>query len=517
MAKKTTIPFLQMEHITKRFGDLIANNDISMEVAAGEIHCLLGENGAGKTTLMNILYGIWRPDGGNLRLRGQILTLKSPKDALDNKIGMVSQHFSLVSPMTVSENIVLANIPHRQSVSSFLIDEKSVESRVSNLAKRYGFKINTTEKVEDLSIGEQQRVEILKALYNEAEILILDEPTAVLTSQEIDELFGVLRSMTSQGHSIIFITHKLREALLCDRITVLREGRVVAKLQAANLTQEQLIEAMFARKELASTTDDVRVKSSHHPSRSLFEVKDLSASDDRGLAALKEVSFQIPSGTIMGIAGVAGNGQRELVEIITGLRGVQHGNVRFCGEDITNCSTKIRRQLGIVHIPEDKVKRGSFNDLCLWENLILGQEDKQPFVHRFLANLFPILKHTSIHGFARDMILLYGINTKNINMKVRHLSGGNLQKLLLARELSYEPELIVASQPTRGLDALSVQFVHQKLLEQKGDGKIILLVSYDLDEIMELSDSIGVMFEGKLTVVSGDKPRKDIERMMVSL
>ncbi len=442
MTVNVAYPVLRMEHIVKRFGEVVANDDINFEVAAGEIHCLLGENGAGKTTLMNILYGLWQPDEGTLYIRGTRAKFKSPKDAINHKIGMVSQQFSLVPPLTVTENIVLEDIPSKNT----LVDMKEAEERVDALAKRCGFRINARSKVEDFSVGEQQRVEILKALYGGADILILDEPTAVLTSQETDELFKVLRSMSTHGHSVVFITHKLREALLCDRITILRAGKVVAQKVAKETTKDEIVQAMFKERVLFHE-DSYTIRPTGQEKTPILEVINLHAQDDRGLKVLKGISFRISDSSILGIAGIAGNGQRELVEVITGLRKATEGKILLRGIDITNLPPKLRRESGMAHIPEDQVRRGSFADLELSDNLILGREDKVPFIHDFMEKYFPVLSYKQIQSFAKERISSYDVRAKSINDLARHLSGGNLQKLILARELAGEPDPIIAPSP----------------------------------------------------------------------
>ncbi len=500
---------LKMENIVKRFGHVIANDDITFQVEEGEIHSLLGENGAGKSTLMNVLYGLQQPDEGTIYIRGQKVELNSPRDAITREIGMVSQHFSLVLPLTVSENIVLGNIPARGA----LIDKKETQRRVLALAESCGFQIEAQRKVEELSVGEQQRVEILKALYQGAEILILDEPTAVLTSQETEELFKILRSMTDQGKSIIFITHKLKEVLLTDRITILRNGRVISEQDGKGATHAGLVEAMFEGKVTVREYKSAVVKEG----LPLLEVKNLQVNDDRGLAKVKEVSFNILAGEVVGIAGVAGNGQKELIEAITGLRKVEQGSILLKGEDTTNYSPKAFREKGTAHIPEERMTMGSFSDLTIRGNLILGREDKPPFIHRFLMKLFPFLNFISIKRFAEKKVKEFKVKTGGINSLARHLSGGNLQKMILARELAWEVELIIAMQPVRGLDAETIEFVNEILLEQREKGKAILLVSYDLDEILRLSDRVGVMFDGKMTMFPHDEiDRSNIERLMVS-
>ena len=506
---KSPSSILKMEHITKRFGELVANNDITFEVVEGEIRGLFGENGAGKTTLMNILYGLWHPDEGKMYIRGQSVKLRSPKEAIRHKIGMVSQHFSLVPTLSVTENIVLGDIP----TNKFMYDKKLAEEKVSALADSLGFKIDCQAIVEDISVGEQQRVEIIKALYHSVEILILDEPTAVLTWQETEELFKVLRVMASQGKSIIFITHKLREVLLCDRITVLRAGGIVLEKDASHVDEESLCCAAFGEPTSIYSTEGTHITAE---GQALLEVKNLEVMNDRGLVALKDVSFDILPGEILGVAGVAGNGQSELVEVITGLRKATEGKIILKGKDIVNRPPRVSREMGIGHIAEEKHRRGSLGEMSIAENLILGREDRLPFVYQLLMKYFPLLNYPSIKKFANDMTSNYEVKTRGINMQAKQLSGGNLQKLLLAREFAGKPRLIIAAQPTRGLDVKTIEFVHEELSKQRAEGKGVLLVSFDLDEILKLSDRIGIMFDGEMTVTHhGEIDRREIERMML--
>ena len=495
---------LNMVGITKCFDDLVANDNISFSLKKGEVLGILGENGAGKTTLMNVLYGLWQPDSGEIYVYGNKTHFKNPKDALDAKIGMVSQHYSLVPTTTVSENITLSELPRKKFTPFF--DKKMAQKKSLDLAKSLDFHIELDTRVENLSVGEQQRVEILKALYQGAEILILDEPTAVLTSQEADELFNIIYKMTKDGKSIIFITHKLREAMKCDRIIVLRGGKLIFKKLIKETSKEELRNAMFGESEISPVC-----KTGSSKQQVIFEAKELSAKDYRGIDILKNISFKIHEGEIFGIAGIAGNGQAELAEVIAGVHRSHRGNIYLKSEDITRCSTKGRRERKIVHIPEERYRNGIFIDLPIYLNLILGREDKQPFCKNSL------LKYNYIFDFSKEVISDYDVKTSGINMLVRHMSGGNMQKLLVAREFAANPDLIIASQPTRGLDIKTTDFVRNKLLEAREMGKAILLFSYDLDEIFLLSDRIGVMFEGEMAVIDVDNcERKTIELMMVS-
>jgi simple sugar transport system ATP-binding protein len=386
------------------------------------------------------------------------------------------------------------------------LDEKKAIERSKELAKSCGFNIDVSMKVEDLSVGEQQRVEILKALYQGAEVLILDEPTAVLTSQESDELFKIIRSMTDQGRSIIFITHKMKEAMSCDRILALRAGKAVLERATKETSIDELTEAMFGR----STTSAVRKEVPPRMTDPVLEIKNLFVKDERNLNAIKDVSLEVYGGEIFGVAGVAGNGQRELSEAITGLYRIFGGTILIKGENITGYTPKLRRERGMIHIPEERKKNGVLIDLPVYLNLILGREDKHPFSKNSLMN------YANIFDFARQMEKDYQIKMSSISMLARHLSGGNLQKLVLAREFAYEHIIIIAAQPTRGLDVMTTNFVRRKLLEEREKGNAVLLISYDLDEIFELSDRIGVMFEGEMTIIDVEAcERRDIENMMI--
>lgn len=502
---------LEMRRIVKRFGTLMANDHIDLEIGEGEIHALLGENGAGKTTLMNILYGLLLPDEGEIYVRGRKVKVRSPKDAMGQKVGMVSQDFSLIPALTVSENIVLSDIP---TSNLFLLNRDLCRKRVLRLAESHGFELDPDAKVEHLSVGEQQRVEILKSLYQNIEIFVLDEPTAVLVSREVEELFRALRSMIEQGgRSVIFITHKLGEAMSCDRITVLRTGKVVLRENTKNVTKEDLTKAMFKEKLSFATPDSAisYARKNGKENRPLLKVKDLGATDARGVSVLQGVSFDVFPGEIFGVAGVAGNGQRELAEVIAGLHKAGRGKVLLKGEDVTNCSPKSCRERGLRYIPEQRLKNGLFDNLSAADNLILGREDKPPFGGSLL------LDFAAIRDFSKKAIARFDVKVGSIKTLAKNLSGGNLQKLLLARELGYDLDLLIAAQPTRGLDMKSYQFVHAVLVQQKTEGKGVLLISYNLDEIMELSDRIGIMYKGKMMVVLSQEIRRgEIEKTMVA-
>jgi len=472
---------IRMEGIVKRFPDVVANDHIDFEVKAGEIHALLGENGAGKTTLMNILYGIYRPDEGKIYVRGERAEVKSPRDAIDLGLGMVHQHFMLVHPHTVAENIALG-----LSSSKFLFPVREVEKGVAELSERYGLKIDSKAKIWQLSVGEQQRVEIIKALYRGAQVLILDEPTSVLTPSETRDLFKTLRRIAEEGRSIIFITHKLDEAMeISDRITVLRQGKVVATVRASETNKRELARMMVGR-EVLFRLEKKPVKRGEV----VLEVKNLHALNDKGLPAIKGISFTVSQGEILGIAGVAGNGQRELVEVITGLRKATEGKVLILGQDRTNRSPKEVIEMRVAHIPEERIRMGLIPNMSVAENLILKNYRESPFSNKLFLNL------TVIDQKAEKLISEYNIVTPSKKTQAKLLSGGNIQRLILARELCEEPRLIVAAHPTYGLDVGATEYIRTLLLKQREEGAAVLLVSEDLEEIMSLSDRIAVMFEG---------------------
>jgi len=484
---------IEMRGITKRFPGVVANDHIDFDIKAGEVHALLGENGAGKTTLMNILYGLWQPDEGEIRVHGKKVTLKSPKDAIDLGIGMVHQHFMLVPPLTVTENVVLG----LKSSKEPLLDIDRVEKKIAELSKKYGLKVDPKAKIWQLSVGEQQRVEIIKALYREAQVLILDEPTSVLTPPEVREFMTILKRMARDGLAIIpFITHKLPEVMaVSDRVTVLRAGRVTARLKTERTKERDLAKKMVGRKVLFRVKKH-RVKKGEV----VLEVRRLRALSDRGLPALKDVSFSVREGEILGIAGVAGNGQRELEEVITGLRKAGGGGVFIRGKDVTNRTPRELIDSGVGHIPEDRLERGLVMDFSVAENLILETHSKQPFIHKWFLPFEKrwFLNHDEVRKHAQKLIKDYEVITPSVDVPTRHLSGGNLQRLILARELSRKPKVLIAAQPTRGLDVSATEFIRKKLLEQSREGTAILLISEDLDEIMMMSDRIAVMYGGEI-------------------
>lgn len=492
-------PLLVLEEITKRFPGVLANDRITVEVRAGEVHALLGENGAGKTTLVKILYGIHQPDGGRILLRGRPVRVRSPHDAIGLGIGMVPQHFLLVRRHTVAENVCLGLAGTRA-----MFPTRQVERRLAELGARYGLAVDSRAPVWSLSISEQQRVEILKALLRGARILILDEPTSVLTPQEAQNLFAVLRRMTAEGHAVIFITHKLDEVMeVADRITVLRKGTLVDTLPVYQADTRSLARMMVGR--------DIDFRPARTPVQARGEalgVDGVQAVSDRGLPALRGVSFSVQRGEIVAVAGVAGNGQRELVEVITGLRSATGGHVRVLGADLTNSTARSLVEAGVAHIPEERMRSGIVGTMSVAENLVLRRYCYPPFSRG------PLLDPWLIARFAEQMITEYGIATPSSRVPARALSGGNIQKLILARELSGDPALIVAAHPTSGLDVSATEQIHALLLRRRNGGAGVLLVSEDLEEILTLSDRVVVLFNGE---VMGIVPSAAAERERVGL
>jgi len=475
---------VEMRGITKRFGNVTANDHINIGIGDRSIHAIIGENGAGKSTAMNILYGFYSADQGQILIDGQVQQITDPGAAIRLGLGMVHQHFMLVEPLTVTENIILGAEPTRGPS----IDFKSARARVKEISEQYGLRIKPDARVADLSVGQQQRVEILKTLYRGARILILDEPTAVLTPPEVSEMFAILRGLREQGKTIIIITHKLAEVLaLSDRITVMRDGKVVGELQTADATAEGLARMMVGRDVLLRVQ-----KEDARPSEPVLSVRDLSSSSAESSHPLKAVSFEIHGGEILGIAGVEGNGQTELVEILAGLQQQTGGEVRLNGESISQLDARARKHRGIAHIPEDRHRRGLLLPFDLAANSILG-------VHRDPPISGPFLLHDDvITSRATRLVKEYDVRPPNIALPARALSGGNQQKLIIARELDIDPRLILVSQPTRGVDIGATEFIHRKLIELRDSGAAILLVSAELDEVLSLSDRVLVFYEGRI-------------------
>ncbi len=476
---------LELRGITKRFPGVLANDNVSFELRAGEVHALLGENGAGKSTLMNILYGLYTPDEGEIFLHGRPIDLGSTRAAIEHGIGMVHQHFMLIPVMTVAENIVLATEPRRAGV---LMDYDAARRRVRELSERYGLLVDPDARIDRTSVGQQQRVEILKALYRGAEILILDEPTAVLTPQEAKELFEIIRSLTGQGKSIIFISHKLNEVLeVADRVTTLRRGVVVDTIDAEGATEEGLARMMVGREVLLRVD-----KRPSQPEGALLQVEHLSVVDDRGLEMVRDVSFEVRAGEILGVAGVDANGQSELIDAIAGLRHVSAGRIVVDGRDMTNADAKETLDAGIGHIPEDRHRRGLVLPFSLTENLALHAYRHAPNSRRGLLN------PRVMTARARKLLSEFDVRGGAPATPAFALSGGNQQKVVLAREIDGDPKVLIAAQPTRGLDVGAIEFVHRRLVEQRDAGRAVLLVSLELEEILSLSDRILVIYEGRI-------------------
>jgi simple sugar transport system ATP-binding protein len=476
-------PALELRGITKRFGSLVANDAIDFELKRGEIHALLGENGAGKSTLMNVLYGLHQPDEGEIRLDGEPVKIDSARRAINLGIGMVHQHFMLVPVMTVAENLVLGSEPHRGP----LLDFKAAAKRTRELSERFGLAVDPDALVEDLGVGAQQRVEILRALFRGAKVLVLDEPTAVLTAQESQDLFEVLRALKADGTSVVFISHKLNEVLdVSDRVTVLRRGKKIETVQTEGSTERSLARLMVGRDVLLQVE-----KPKHTVGETLLELEGVSASDDRGLPAVRDVTLEVRAGEIVGLAGVDANGQSELIEVITGLRPVEAGTIRVAGEDVTRDGPRERAEDGVGHIAEDRHRRGLVLEFNLAENLALGD-------HRQAASRFGWLSPKQLSQKARGLLKDYDVRGGDPDTLASSLSGGNQQKVVIAREISADPRVLVAAQPTRGLDVGAIEFVHRRLVEARDAGRAILLVSLEMEEIRSLSDRVLVIYEGEI-------------------
>ena len=491
-----------MAGITKSFPGVVANDGVTFEAAAGEVHALLGENGAGKTTLSNILTGLYRPDGGEIELYGEPVHFHSPRDALDAGICMVHQHFRLVEPFTVAENVVLGD--HRGEGRRFFVHPPAVERRVAELSRRYRLAVRPQARIWQLSVGEQQRVEILKALYREARILIMDEPTAVLTPQEASDLFETLRAMAEEGKTVIFISHKLHEVkAVADRVTVLRAGRTIATVDAAEATQRSLAALMVGREIAEARRVDAPRKLSDVR---VLEVEGLTVPGDRGDTAVRDVSFSIREGEIVGVAGVAGNGQRELAEAICGLRDLAAGDVMVGGRRLAGGDARTAIRAGIAFVPEDRLGTGLVPSLSVTSNVALKGYRRWPYSRG------PLLALRRMRDVAVRLIRRYDVRTPSPETPVRNLSGGNLQKLVLGREFQSEPLVLVVAQPTRGLDVGAIETVHTYLRQAAEQGMAILLLSEDLDEIRALADRILVVYEGEV-VGELDGATADVEEI----
>lgn len=476
---------VHLDGITKRFPGVLANDDVDLRVEEGSIHALLGENGAGKTTLMNVLYGLYEPDGGTVRVGGEPRTFDSPRDAIDAGIGMIHQHFMLVDTLTVADNIVLGHEPRKWA--GLAVDDERAEREVRELSERYGFDVDPTALISEVGVGVSQRVEILKALYRGADVLILDEPTAVLTPQEVGDLFSVFSELAAEGKTIIFISHKLGEAMAAaDEITVLRDGKNVGTVDADDTTSEELAELMVGREVVL----DIE-KEPADPEDIGLSVSGLRVTDERGVERVSGVDIVARKGEIFGIAGVDGNGQSELVEAITGLTTPDAGSLSLGGRDITHLSRRERIDAGIAYIPADRHKRGLVMDFDLTENVVLGSQHAKPFAADGRIDWDEVRAHTE------SVIEEYDVRPPAPENDARSFSGGNQQKFIVGRELKRDPELLVASQPTRGVDVGSIEFIHDRLLELRQTGMAILLVSSKLDEVRGLADRLAVMHDGE--------------------
>ncbi len=488
----TQTPVLEARGLTKQFPGVLANDAVDLTLYQGEVLALLGENGAGKTTLMNMLYGLYQPTEGEIWVKGEHVVMTSPNDAIQHGIGMVHQHFMLIPVMTVAENIMLGVEETRGPLSAVpklgRLNRREVAERVRELSGQYNLAINPTDFVKDLPVGIQQRVEIIKALYRRADILILDEPTAVLTPQEVRELFVIMRQLTSQSVSIIFITHKLKEVLeIADRIAVMRQGRMAGIARPAEATQASLAEMMVGRNVILQVE-----KSAAHPQEVVLQVRDLRVNDDRHQPAVRDVSLEVRAGEILGVAGVQGNGQRELVEALTGLRSVAAGHVEIAGADATHLRPRAITEMEVSHIPEDREKHGLVKGYSVADNLVLNRYYREPYCRG------PVLDEERIARDAQMLVERFDVRTPGIETLAGNLSGGNKQKVIVAREFSHPVKLLIANQPTRGIDVGSIEFIHQQIIDQRDAGSAVLLVSAELDEILSLADRVAVMFEGRI-------------------
>ncbi|MBJ7894401.1 ABC transporter ATP-binding protein [Bacillus atrophaeus] len=487
---------IEMLNIRKEFPGIVANDNITLQVGKGVIHALLGENGAGKSTLMNVLFGLYQPEKGEIRVRGERVHINSPNKANELGIGMVHQHFMLVDTFTVAENIILGKEPKKLG----RIDRKRASQEVQEISDRYGLQINPEAKVSDISVGMQQRAEILKTLYRGADILIFDEPTAVLTPQEIKELIQIMKNLVSEGKSIILITHKLKEIMeVCDRVTIIRKGQGIKTLDVQNTTKDELASLMVGR--------DVSFTTEKKAARQRGEVLTLDAvtvKDIRGVEAVRELSLSVRAGEIVGIAGVDGNGQTELIEAITGLRKTESGTISLNGKQIQNLKPRKVTESGVGHIPQDRHKHGLVLDFPIGENIALQSYYHKPF------SAFGVLNKSEIYKKANSLIKEYDVRTPDEYTHARALSGGNQQKAIIGREVDRNPDLLIAAQPTRGLDVGAIEFVHKKLIEQRDAGKAVLLLSFELDEIINLSDRIAVIFEG--SIIANVNPQETTEQ-----
>jgi simple sugar transport system ATP-binding protein len=490
-------PVLELRNITKRFPGVLANDRVSLTLEPGEIHCLLGENGAGKTTLMNILYGLYQPEEGEVLVRGQAVKVTSPTDAIRAGVGMVHQHFMLVPVLTVTENVMLGDELLRGGI---FLDRQRAADRIRAISKQYGLEVDPEAYVKDLPVGVQQRVEIIKLLFRNADILILDEPTAVLTPQEVGELIKIIRSLVAQGKSLIFITHKLKEVLaIADRITVLRLGRVVGGTTPAEADENKLAAMMVGR----DVALEVR-KQPAKPGEAVLRVQNLEVLDERHSVAVDGVSFEVRAGEVLGVAGVQGNGQTELVEALTGLRTPLTGRIEIAGQAATHASPRRITELGVAHVPEDRQRDGLVLAYPVADNMVLSTYYLPPFAQGV------VLQERAINQAAAERVKQFDVRTPGIETPAKSLSGGNQQKVIVAREFSRPIKLLIASQPTRGLDVGSIEYIHGRIIEKRDAGTAVLVVSSELDEVLALADRIAVMYRGRIVaIVDADVATKE--------
>lgn len=489
---------IEMLDVSKKFGTFYANDRITLQLEKGEIHALLGENGAGKSTLMNVLFGLYQPDGGEIRVRGEKVNITDPNVANDLGIGMVHQHFMLVENLTVTENIILGSEPTK----SGMINIKDSAKKVAEISKMYGLDVDPYAKIEDISVGMQQRVEILKTLYRGADILIFDEPTASLTPQEIDELLAIMRKLVSEGKSIILITHKLQEIMnVSNKVTVIRKGKGIGTVITKETSPEELATLMVGRQVTFKTE-----KGPADPAEEILKIENLHVADYRGVAKLKGLNLSVRRGEIVGIAGIDGNGQSELIEAVTGLTKIKSGKISINGVDITNKKPRAITETGIGHIPQDRHKHGLVLDFSVGYNAALQSYYHKPFSRKGIMN------YKAVNESANQLIEEYDVRTQGIHELARALSGGNQQKLIIGREVSRNPDLLIAALPTRGLDVGAIEFIHRRLIEQRDAGKAVLLITFELDEVMNVSDRISVIYDG--AIVGTVKPEETTEQAL---
>jgi simple sugar transport system ATP-binding protein len=488
---------IEMLGIRKEFPGIVANDNINLQVKKGEIHALLGENGAGKSTLMNVLFGLYQPEKGEIRVKGKTVNITNPNIANDLGIGMVHQHFMLVNNFSVTENIILGNEPTKTGK----INLKDAEKQVKEISEKYGLAVNPSAKISDISVGMQQRVEILKTLYRGAEILIFDEPTAVLTPQEIKELIGIMKTLIKEGKSIILITHKLKEIMeVCDRVTVIRKGEGIGTVNVAETNPNELAALMVGREVLFTTQKKEAV-----PAEEVLKIEDLVVKDSRNVTVIDSLNLSVKAGEIVGIAGVDGNGQSELIEAITGLMTSESGSILLNGKDIRNQRPRQITEAGVGHIPQDRHKHGLVLDFPVGENMVLQTYYQKPYSKKGVLNF------KAIYDKAEKLIKEFDVRTPSSSTLARALSGGNQQKAIIGREVDRDPDLLIAAQPTRGLDVGAIEFIHRRLIEQRDKGKAVLLISFELEEIMNVSDRIAVIYEGKIVAIVNPKETTEQE------